>query len=124
MFAAMPVGFLGASAGAGGGGGGGGSVTISIAPTDRFDGGFANSWVFPSFTASVSGGVASAYSWSFRNTDGGSWSVFSGQGGASASPWVQAIPDGGYVQTEFVCTVTVSGVNYDGSAVVAYTNFA
>jgi hypothetical protein len=124
VFATMPVGFLGDSAGAGGGGGGAGGITVTVSPDGVFEGGFANSWVFAGLTATVTGGSPSAYVWSFRNATGGSWSVFGGQGTASASPRVTSIPNGGDVQVEFVCTATVSGVDYDGSAVVGYTNFA
>jgi hypothetical protein len=122
MFATFPLGFLADTAGSGGGGGGGGAVTISIAPSNRSEVGFASSWVFPGFTATVTGGVPSAYVWSFRNEAGGLWQVFAGQGTASAAPSVDFIPGGGEASAEFVCTATVLGVDYSASGTVSYTN--
>jgi hypothetical protein len=122
MFAAFPLGYLAASAGAGGGGGGGGSVTVSLSPTSLTELGFASSWVFGNFTATVTGGVPSAYVWSFRNTSGGLWQIFAGQGTATAAPSVDFIPGGGEASAEIVCTVTVSGTDYQASATVSYIN--
>lgn len=122
MFAAFPVGFLADTAGTGGGGGGGGSVTVSVLPISVEESGFSLNWVFDAFAVTVSGGSPSAITWSFRNIIGGLWDVFSGQGTAVAAPRVQFIPSGGSSYAEFVCTVTVGGVNYQASGIAIYNN--
>ncbi len=118
MFAAIPVAFL--APGAGGGGGGGGGVTVSITPASQSQSGFANNWLFSASTANVTGGTASAFVWSFRNITAGLWTISGGQGTATATARVQNVPDGAEASAELVCTATVSGVDYSGSATLTY----
>jgi hypothetical protein len=93
-----------------------------VSPVERAESGFANSFTFGSFTATVTGGSPTAIVWSIRNAGGGTWTVNSGQGTLVAAPRVTGIPNGGGVGADFTVTVTVAGVDYSASAFVFYEN--
>lgn len=121
MFASFPVALL--NPGPGGGGGGSGSITISVAPTLQTAADFSRSYLFPTpIAATVSGGVPSAYAWSFRNINGGTWAVFSGQGTATATALVSGVAQAGSAEAEMVCTATVSGVTYSAACTLYFEN--
>lgn len=121
MFCSFPVALL--SPGPGGGGGGGGGVVVTATPSSQDGSGFGRTFLFPSpVVINVTGGSPSAYTWSFRNVVGGGWSVFSGQGTATATAQVTGIPTGGEVFAELACAVTVSGVDYVASCQLGYVN--
>lgn len=123
MFCAFPVALL--NPGPGGGGGGGGGVVVTASPTSLERSGFDRSHLFNTpISISVTGGSPSAYNWSFRSIFGGAWSVFSGQGTATATAFVSGIPLGGEVFAQIVCAVTVSGVDYVASCDLLYVNIA
>lgn len=85
--------------------------------------GFDRSFLFSApVVINVTGGSPSAFSWSFRNINGGTWSIFSGQGTSSATAQVSGIPTGGVVFAELACAVTVSGVQYVATCQLSYAN--
>lgn len=95
-------------------------VAISITPSSQTADGVTALFVFPPCTVLVTGGTASAYSWGFTLPSGGTWTVASGQGTASAAARVDSVVDSAFA--EFFCDVTVSGQTYRVTAAHSYTN--
>lgn len=76
---------------------------------------------FTAESVSVTNGTPTSYNWYFTNQTGeGAWSIFSGQGTASAVPRVYVAPDASGSVT-INCDVVVNGVTYTRSAVLTYT---
>lgn len=86
-------------------------VSVSVSPTSRFASGSNSDYNFPACTVTVSDGTATSYNWYFTNVSLGSWSVWSGQGTASAAARCLTT-DQGLNTADFKCDVVVNGQTY------------
>jgi hypothetical protein len=94
-------------------------ISVSISPNGASDSGAASSKTFSAFTASVTRGTPSAYSWTLSSQSGGTWSV-SGASTSSATPSVTGVASNDTAAATLTCTVTINGVNYATSVALSY----
>jgi len=95
---------------------------ITIAPTTQSQSASGDSYTFGPVTVTVQNGTPTAYNWRFVLPSGGSFSIISGQGAATATPRVTFVTDS--ASASLVCDVTVGGVVYesDNSCFLSYNN--
>lgn len=99
-------------------GGGGATVSLSVvAPLTVY----GSSGTFGSCTATVSGGVGSAWVWSVISQVGGTFSISSGAGTATAAAAVTGV-SGASATALLQCVVTVSGTPYTVTTALNFTN--
>lgn len=99
-------------------GGGGASVTLSSVAALTAAG---SSGTFGSCTATVTGGVASAWVWSIINQVGGTFSIASGAGTATATAQVTGAT-GASATGLLQCVVTVGGIPRTVTTPLSFTN--
>jgi hypothetical protein len=100
------------------------AAVLSIMPMEQSASAFSSSWGFAACTVTVSAGTPSSIVWSFENVGVGSWSVASGQGTLTASALVQDAIPGELSDADFVCRVTISGVDYVISSRLQFFNIS
>jgi len=98
------------------------AVEVTLSPTSVLDSAASSSWTSPSVTASVSGGTASAYSWSLVSPIGGTWAIASGQGTATATASVSGVTALSSASVTLRCTVTVNGTDYTADCLLTFNN--
>lgn len=102
------------------------AMTAALSTYSRYASGASTTFQFPAVTCSVSGNQGSVtYSWSV--VDGGpgdgSWSIYSGQGTASASAIMDGGSPGGQQLGYLTCTVTADGQSITtGVCQLSYSN--
>ena len=96
-------------------------VSVTMSPGNQtVPGGGTVSYTF-SESIIVTGGVASSYTWSVNPIAGeGSWSIWSGQGTATAEIRVGGTVIGEFQQANPICDVVVNGTNYNVYATLSY----
>ena len=97
------------------------AITVSIAPASQSLSGSVSSQTFNNEVITVTGGTPSSYTWGFISPTGGSWTINSGQGTASAAARVTTVVAGEVADATLYCDVVINGVTYRRTAQLTYS---
>lgn len=95
------------------------SVSISSVPAET---GVTGSVVFTGSVATVTGGAASSYTWSFLSSAGGTFSELFGQGTDTFRPQVSGVAASTTATATLQCVTVVSGTPYTNTTPLSYQN--
>ena len=98
------------------------AATVTVAPLSIDASGAATFYTFASCTITVAGGVPSSYLWTFDDPQFGFWSVFSGQGTATAVARVAAVLGQDTATAGFMCAVVIGSQTYYRTASLSFFN--
>jgi hypothetical protein len=96
--------------------------SVSISPNGQTLTGATTSKTFSAEAATVSNGTASAYSWSYTSSSGGTWGFSGGTTSSSCTPTVSGVSAGVTATSSLRCTATVSGTNYTANVALSFKN--
>lgn len=99
-----------------------GVPSYGITPADDYSAGLlAPSHTFSALAASASQAITS-YSWGVASSSGGTFSVASGQGTATATFQVTSVASDSTATATVYCDMVISGTTYRGYATLSHTN--